>query len=71
LYKLSSRRALGMGGPAGAIRGYEVGASKIAVATTGGIQSAALFVRRCRLRSGDVCLCKVLTADADGLCGEQ
>ena len=71
MYKLSSSKTLGMGGPAGAMRGYEVGASRIAVATTGGIQSAAVLVRRCRLRSGDICLCKVLTADADALCGEQ
>jgi len=48
-----------MGGPAGAMRGYDVGASKIAVRTTGGIQLVEVLVKRCRLCSGDECLCTV------------
>jgi hypothetical protein len=59
LYRLSSRRTVGMGSPAGAIRGYEVGASKTDVRTTGGIQLVEVLVRRCRLCSGDECLCAV------------
>ena len=42
------------------MRGYELGASKTALRTTGGIQLAALFVRRCRPGSGEECLCTVL-----------
>ena len=60
LYRLSSRSTLGIGGPAGEMRGYELGASKTALRTTGGIQLAALFVRRCRPGSGEECLCTVL-----------
>ncbi len=60
-----------MGGPAGAIRGYEVGASSATVRTTGGIQFAAFFVRRCRLCSGAECLCNALEAYPDELTGEQ
>ena len=62
LYRLSSSKTLGIGGPAGEIRGYELGDSKTAVRTTGGIQFAALFVSRCRPGSGTECLCTVLVA---------
>jgi hypothetical protein len=62
LYRLCSSSVLGMGGPVGAIRGYEVGASKATVRTTGGIQLAALLFRRCRLCSGAECLCNVCEA---------
>lgn len=48
-----------MGGPAGATRGYDVGASNAAVRTAGGIQLVEVFVRRWRLCSGDECLCAV------------
>lgn len=51
-----------MGGPAGAMRGYDVGASKTAVRTTGGIQLVEVLVKRCRLCSGDEFLCAVCEA---------
>ncbi len=60
-----------MGGPAGAIRGYEVGASKATVCTTGGSQFDALLFRRCRLCSGAECRCKVRDVYPDALTGEQ
>jgi len=60
LYRLSSRSTLGIGGPAGEMRGYELGASNTALRTTGGIQLAAFFVRRCRPGSGEECLWTVL-----------
>ena len=43
----------------------------MAVAATGGTQSAALLVSRCRLGSGDECLCKVLAEESKELCEEQ
>ena len=46
LYKLCSSSVLGMGGPAGAMRGYEVGVSKATARATGGIQLAALLFKR-------------------------
>ncbi len=60
-----------MGGPAGETRGYELGASETALRTTGGIQSAALFVRCCRPGSGEECLCTVLVEYAEPLSAEQ
>jgi hypothetical protein len=59
-----------MGGPAGAIRGYEVGASKATVRTTGGSQFDALLFRRWRLCSGAECLCSVREVYPDTLTGE-
>jgi hypothetical protein len=71
VYRLVSRRRLGKGGPAGAIRGYAVGAYTTLERGTCGIQLAAFLVRRCRLCSGDACLCTVLTEYVEELCGEQ
>lgn len=65
MYRFGSTRTLGMGAPAGAMRGYELGASSTMLRATAGIQLAVLFVSRWRLGSGDECLCNVLAAYAE------
>lgn len=69
--RFCSKSTLGIGGAAGAMRGYDAGDCSVAERTTGGIQLAAFLVRRCRPGSGDICLCKVFTLYAEGLARKQ
>jgi len=62
LYKLWSNRALGMGGPAGAIRGYEVVVSSKLARTRGAPHATAVVMSRCRLGAGETCRCTVVMA---------
>jgi len=70
LYRLFSKRRLGIGGPAGAMRAYEVGACSAAEQTNGGIQAGAFLVRRCGLVAGEEYLCKLVIAYGEAVPAE-
>lgn len=66
LYKLCSNRTLGMGGPAGAMRGYDVAVSSKLARTRGAFHAIAVVMSRCRLGAGEMCCCTVVMAGLQG-----
>jgi hypothetical protein len=67
LYRLFSKRSTSAGGPAGQTSGKKDGACNTVEQATGGIQFAASFVRRCRLVSGEGCVCTDLETKDEGV----
>jgi len=65
LYKLCSNRALGAGGPAGAMRGYEVVVSSKLARTRGAFHAMAVVMSRCRFGARETCCCTVVTAGVE------
>ncbi len=61
---------LGIRGPTGAIRGYEVVESSVLLQITGAFQAVAVPKSRCRLRAGETWQCTVVTPGIDALSNE-
>lgn len=65
LYRLFSNRTLGIGGPAGAIRGYDVVESNTLARVVGGFHAVAVAISRWRFGAGDTCCWTVVTTAGD------
>jgi hypothetical protein len=54
-----------MGGPAGAMRGYEVVVSSKLARTTGAIHTTDVVMSRCLLGAEEMCCCTVVVAGVE------